>query len=393
MSISEASELLVNKGISRGPFHPESVISAAADCNLPTSLEIQTISGKEFVNSKIDEGVSKRLASIARKQSGGSGATDVAEVIEQARDEGLDFEDETVVKLIRCLPGAAWLADDWFWFPSGPVGRNRLRNVARKMLSVTSPIHAKKIRVGMRKVTFYRNSTSPSKQRHRVPPTAVILKFFEQHPEFKVDADGLVHKDQDLDYKAVLGDTEQALVEALRSTPTSVLDRQSIRDECMSKGLRTDTIEQLITYSPLLEHLGTNLWSIAGAIVDPASVEAVREANALRPKKRRVTNFGWTETGDIWVSVAVPSYLSGSFVFGVPGGVKKYLTGHRFVARDDSGREYGNVTVADGGNVHGAGRLLLRKGADAGDVMLCRFNLAENTVLITVGGDELTEEL
>jgi hypothetical protein len=394
ISVNDASELLRTKGISQRAFHPQSIIAAAADCNLATSLRIQTIRGKKLVTARTDERVASRLATIARKQSGASGATDVTEVVEQAHAEGLDFEDERAIRLMRSLPDVQWSADDWFWTTSIPIERNRLRNVARKMLSVTSPIHARTIRSGMRRLATWRNSTGG---RHRwpfrAPPSVVVLRFLEWHPEFDVNELGLVTPVNDLDYTAELGDAERAIVDAIRSTPTGILDRQSIRDKCISRGVNAHSIEVLLSYSPLIEHLGVNLWTIAGTLIDPSALEAVRAANALRPRARRVSDFGWTETGNIWVSVIVPSYHTSSFVFGIPGGVKRYLIRQKFAITDEFGRKYGQVGITEDGSTYGAGPLLRRKGADPGDTMLCEFNLTGNTVLIRVGGEEVTAGL
>ncbi|MDH3283081.1 MAG: hypothetical protein OEQ18_18425, partial [Gammaproteobacteria bacterium] len=159
------------------------------------------------------------------------------------------------------------------------------------------------------------------------------------------------------------------------------------------RGVNAHTLEVLMTYSPIVEHLGVNLWSIAGVTVDPAAVEAVRAANALRPKEKRVTDFGWTEEGNVWISVIVPSYHTSSFVFGIPGGVKKYLIGQRFTVLDASGKEFGQFAVNDDGTAYGAGSFLRRKGADTGDVILCEFNLPNNTVVLTIGGDEILQDM
>ena len=394
LSPTDASKLILEKGVSERPFHPKSIVAAAADCNLPTSLRVHKIRGKSLVTAKTSEGVALRIASIAKKQCGASGATDITEVLDQARSEGLAFEEERASRLIRNLPDLHWLEDEWFWSSSIPINRNRLRNVARKMLSVTSPIHAKKIRIGMRRVAAWRNSTvGEQRWPFRAPPTNIVHQLLEQHAEFDVNHIGLVRPVDDLDYVAELGDAERAMVEAIRSTPTHILDRQSIRDRSIKRGANPHSVEVLLSYSPLIEHLGVNLWTIAGTVVDPTALEAVRAANALRPREKRVSDFGWTETGNIWVAVIIPSYHTSSFVFGIPGGVKRFLVRQKFCIRDEFGRNHGNVGVTEDGAAYGAGPFLRRKSADAGDTMLCEFDLANNSVLIRLGGEEIKNVL
>src|SRR5262245_33742495 len=102
--------------------------------------------------------------------------------------------------------------------------------------------------------------------------------------------------------------------------------------------------------------------SLRGVRVDPAAIEAVREANVARPRERRVMDHGWTCEGHLWVAVRVP-YYTASFVFGMPGAIRRFVAGRDFPAVDEKGTPYGTVRVSEEGTSHGYGAFLSGPGA------------------------------
>ena len=101
----------------------------------------------------------------------------------------------------------------------------------------------RKIRVGMQRVSAWRNSTFGSERwPFHAPPAVVVQRFLESNPEFEVDSEGFVSSAEDLDYNVELGDAERAIVETIRSTPTGILDRQAIRDRCSRRGVNQHTL-------------------------------------------------------------------------------------------------------------------------------------------------------
>ena len=126
---------------------------------------------------------------------------------------------------------------------------------------------------------------------------------------------------------------------------------------------------------------------------DPAAVEALRHANALRQKEKRVLDHGWTANGQLWVAARLPSDQSGSFVFGMPGAIKRYLAGRQFAVKDDDGVDYGSIRVNDEGSSYGFSPFLRQRGADEGDILIAEFDLNRGTALLRLGDDELLEEI
>jgi hypothetical protein len=119
----------------------------------------------------------------------------------------------------------------------------------------------------------------------------------------------------------------------------------------------------------------------------------LRQANALRQKEKRVLDHGWTADGQHWVATRLPSAHSGSFVFGMPGAIKRYLAGRQFVAKDDDGIDHGSVRINDEGSSYGFGPFLRQRGADEGDILIAEFDLNGRIALLRLGDDELLEEI
>jgi hypothetical protein len=125
---------------------------------------------------------------------------------------------------------------------------------------------------------------------------SVLQAYYEAHPEFIVEDGEMVKPVEPLDYRAELALNEAILVDVLRSSPACVLDRASVATECIRRSMNVNTFSIYLSYSPVVVHLGKDVWSLRGVRVDPAAVEAVREANALREKEKRVhqrASSGW----------------------------------------------------------------------------------------------------
>jgi hypothetical protein len=121
---------------------------------------------------------------------------------------------------------------------------------------------------------------------------ARLRAYYEAHPEFIVEDGEMIKACEPLDYRVELALSETILVDVLRSSPACVLDRASLATECTRRSMNVNTFSINLSYSPVVLHLGTDVWSLRGVRVDPAAVEAVREANALRQKERRVLDHG-----------------------------------------------------------------------------------------------------
>ena len=157
--------------------------------------------------------------------------------------------------------------------------------------------------------------------------------------------------------------------------------------------MNENTFNVYTSYSPILEHVDVNIWKLRGIKVDPTAVEAMRIANHLRPKQRRVLQFGWGKNGALWLAARVPK-LAGSMIVGCPGPIRRFLDGQQFACKSKEGnQDCGTITINDRGTSYGYGQFMRRYGVDENDVFLAEFDLNEQTVTLSVVDDEILDDL
>lgn len=390
ISVAKAGMLLKECGISERKFNPAGLLDAAAILNHETSLRIDKIKGKDMVLFDSDARQMSEIATIARKLAGQCGVTNIFQVVDNASKQDIELDEEIVRRVLKSFERFVFLDDDWFWATDIPVNRNRLINVTKRILSVVSPQSILSLREGVRRA--YRGRALSS-ARHRgllVPPNVILRKFYETNTEFNISNDKVSSRSP-LEYSKELGETERVIVEVLRSSPTGLLDRKTFIESCIDRGVNENTIQLFTSYSPIVDHVGVDIWKLRGVIVDPAAIEAMREANYLKPREKRVSEYYWTEEGALRVIVKMPS-IKGSLVVGCPSGFKRYLAGREFECYSkESGKRCGVLKVTENGTTYGYGTFIRQFGVDEGDVLISDFDINDARVFLEIGGDDLLD--
>jgi hypothetical protein len=393
LSVDSAGALLKKKGISTVEFHPECVIAAAIACGRSPPIQLQTVKKKTIVAAAAIQGADTILR-VAYRQAHASGASNVGEVVAEMTADKITVDEGAVRHVLREFSEVQFLEGEWFCHAPANPERDRLRNVTRKMLSVASPIELGVIREGLRREYRYRGHRGVKTWSLLVPPRSVLHAYYKAHPEFIVEDGDMVKPVEPLDYRVELALNDAILVDVLRSSPACVLDRASLATECFRRSMNVNTFSIYLSYSPVILHLGTDVWSLRGVRVDPAAVEAVRQANALRRKEKRVLDHGWTSRGQLWLAARIPAaHDAANLVVSVPGAIRHYLSGRQFEASDEDGVSHGLIRVNEEGASYGFTPFLRQRGADEGDILIAEFDLAKNMALLQLGDDELLEEM
>jgi hypothetical protein len=118
----------------------------------------------------------------------------------------------------------------------------------------------------------------------------------------------------------------------------------------------------------------------------------VRQENALRPRERRVVDFGCTIDGALWVAVRLPRD-AGLQVFNVPAAISRFVEGRDFAARTESGSPCGKIRVQEYGACYGHAEFLRRAGADEDDILQVSFDLTKGQATLALIDDEALEEI
>jgi hypothetical protein len=386
-SVEEAAKLLKNAGVSERAFHPEALISAATHLGREHGLAIAIVRGKPFVVSEGAEEPVRVVARLVRKLSGMSGAFSVYQLQRECTKAGTPFDADRLRQLLPSIPRIVRLDSegDWWRVTGIPVKRDRLLNLIVKMLSVAAPQTVKSLRDGVSRLYRWRSSSSP---RYRdnliVPPIAVITSVLRDTPEVVFCGD-LVSLRDAVDYKGLLGEADRVLVEVLRGSSTGLLDRSSLTRQCLSRGMNEATFGILTSYSPLLEHPAPGVWKLRGTLVNPAAVEAARQALKGTPRKRRVLNYGWTREGRIWIAAQMPEFAA-SLIVGIPSPLQEMLGGKSFSATFPDGLPCGTLTAGQEGRgwetLWGFSPFVRMAALEQDDVMKMTFDLNAGSVVL-----------
>lgn len=380
---------LLEAGVSERAFSIESLLSAATLFGRKTYLTLADFPQGKVVLGRPDAGKARGVARTARRLAGLIGVANVFHVCSDLGESDDESTVENVRRLLRGLEGFEFLDDDWFWCTDLPTGRNRLDNVAHKILSVASPQTVASVRDGVkRKYSFIsksRNALLP------VPPISALCAYFTRSPEFRLDRDSVASV-QRFDCNEILGSVEAAFVAIFRAVPSGILDRRSVIEACLQRGLNESTVQTFLTYSPILEHVDSDAWKLRGVHVDPAALEALREANQTSPREKRVLSFGWTQSGSLWLASRLPYNLA-SVVIGVPGALRRYLESRSFAAFErTTGQSCGTLSINAEGTSYGYATFIRRSGADALDVLYSEFDLQRDTVQLSLADENALEE-
>jgi hypothetical protein len=376
-----AEALLAARGVCSPKFCIESVLAAAADLKKHTTLSLTTINGRACVSTVAQEATLGPLLRKARSIAGANGIASVYQLFSalfaDEAPEAHEATEESLRKTLAAWPTCCFVHDDWFTFTDLPAGRNRVINILDKVLSVSPQLTISEAREGIRRRMRFLNISGSGA--HVAPPTFVLESYLTSHPDYVVQS-GCVSAKSPRRPEDELGDTERAMLEVFEEAGGGVLDRRSFVEGCIRKGLNENTVSVYSTYSPIIEHVGVDLWKLRGRVVDAARVEAVRQSNQERSQERRCIHSGWTPHGTLLIAWTVPWQFN-SIVFGVPRAVAQYLKGQTFVVRGKSGIvNCGEVFVNDEGASYGYSRFLRQVSAEEGDVITADFDIAAASV-------------
>lgn len=393
LRVEAAAKLLQTKGITRREFHPECAIAAALECGRKPPVQLQTIKNRMIV-AAAEIPFADTILRCAYRQAHASGASNVSEVVAELTAQKLTVEESNVRHILREFSDVEFVEDDWFCHRPRNPERDRLRNTTRKMLSVTAPIDLGVLREGLRREYRYRGNRGVNGWMLLVPPRSVLLAYYKAHPEFNVEDGEQVKPIVPLDYRAELALNDSILVDVLRSSPACVMDRASLASECLRRSMNVNTFNIYLSYSPVIIQLATDVWSLRGVRVDPAAIEAVRHANALRVREKRIIDHGWTANGHLWLGARIPAaHDAAAMIVSIPGAIRRYVAGRDFQAKDEDGIVHGSIRVNEEGSSWGFGRFLRQRGADQGDILVTEFDLAKNIAVLRLGDDQMLEEL
>jgi len=385
-----AERLLIKRGICKRSFSIDSLFAAASDFGRETTASLAEFNGQRCVSTTAQDAAIGAFVRKARAIASANGVASVYQLVDDPPNAASNGASEStpttneswIRQTLRAWPACKFVNEDWFSFYDLPPGRNRVLNILDRMLAVSPRLKIADVREGVRRQMKYRSIA------HRtielvVPPSTVLEAYLQSHPDYLVQ-DGHVEAKIPRRVDEQLADAERAMFDVFEEAGGGVLDRRSFIEGCIRKGINENTVSVYTTYSPIIEHLGVDLWKLRGRTVDAAMVEAVRQSNQERSKERRCIHYGWTATGTLSVAWVLPWQFS-SLALGIPAAISRYLRGRTFEACNSStGKACGQVVVTDEGTSYGYSPFLRHAAAEEGDVLVADFDFTSSKVVLDI---------
>jgi hypothetical protein len=372
------AEELVEAGIAEQAWHPEALNKLASVAGRANRIEFEGgIVG-------LDSGAVKLIREHVKAPCTNPGVGVVENVVVELRNlmarEGRSGGDavngQSVRAIVEATGSLAWLDEDRtaFFDPAMNPDRVRLRNCARKMLSVAEKLTATEILEGLKRKCAGRSE-------HVHLATKHVAAFLEKHPEFNV-SDGRVSLVDPLDYRVANGRETARFIDVFRQFPGYVSDRPTILAAAEAHGVNKASAGTWLTFSEVVADYGWGVWGLVGANPSPAAVRAIQERLRASFESPEV-DTGWDEAGRPWLQLRVTSSL---FSYGsIPFVWHDFLKGRKFAAETADGKAAGYIAFGDTHNfVWGWSAVLHALSASRGSFLRAVFDLETDQVVVSI---------
>lgn len=276
-----------------------------------------------------------------------------------------------------------------WWLPVNlkQISRNRLINVARKVLSVNESINVEDFRNGFIKLANFRNSSNSVYKNNNitVPSAEAILGFFNLIDDFTVNERN-ISSNLNLDYKKELGEVEWAIADVLIKSPTGIMTRSELFKGVTNLGIKENSANIYISYSSVVQHIGLDTYTIIGkkplASDYSAHQDAVSDKN--KNKNKRILLCDW-DAGLIRIVIRCPE-ITATLVVGSPSSVKPLLANRTFEVWDkNETKQFANIGVNESGSIYGMSSFCRQSGVEENDILVMRFNLLSSKAYLSLG--------
>jgi hypothetical protein len=368
---------LLSLGITEKAFRLEGLRNIAQLLGREPNFTVVRVGSKRFAVPPSDEGQPHVIAQVARRSVRHWGVTTVADFAAQVARAASHTLSPAWEKLgavvLQALPDFEWLdpASGWFWLRS--VKRNPLLNQIRKILSVAGGVHVSELREGVGR---------DHRTRGFAPPRRVLLELCRRLDGYRVEGDRVI-ADPPLDWRKVLGRTEQTLVLALKSRGSS-MTRVRLEEICLQRGMKRNTFYTYLDHLSIIKKFAQGVYALRGAEIPAGTVEA------LAPRRRMgkvLVDYGWTPDRRVWLGYKLSDAMITTGSFNVPKSMKRFAVGE-FALKAADGSSVGTAVSKESG-AWGLRPFFRRRGGEPGDYLLLVFDLAARVAVVSIGDASL----
>jgi hypothetical protein len=264
------------------------------------------------------------------------GCANILEITDRARAIfGPNTSQNFTEALIRTGARFEWLDQEsgWFWYrPNRSRGSNRLIDQIKQIMAVTPSISLRELRAAIRRD-------------HRwggfAPPLQVLASVCKRLFFIRVDGDTVIRIPSMPQWDEAFGPHEATLVSILQACGP-LLRREELVARCRQRGMKENTIKQLMSRSAILTMPVPGMYALVGTTIAAGRDDAV----APRPVEAVSTNgvHGFLLDGRVFLAWKLDSSALRNGVLRVPEPASMLVQGD-YRLKTGTGRELGVLQV------------------------------------------------
>jgi len=358
--------------VSAQPFHVGGLLRAMEIIGEAHDIQRRAIGDVEYYGPDSKLLQTKELVRLLRKETSSCGCTSIQRLALMA---GMEIEEATSVRsTFLPLPEVHWLDVDKNWLLSKRSSRNRLENVASKILSVAPKVELRELRSAMlrpNRVAF-------------VPPVDVLSSLLK-YTQIADVSDGLAIARPEVQ-GTPLGSADLGMALAFQELG-SPLTREQLEEYCLDElGMNANSFYVYLSYSPMVVKLAIGVFGLVGEGVEVGRVEALKKEISASQFE---TSHGWSKAGTLWCHFLADRPVINAGARALPSFVQNMTSGEWSVYIDGNLRT--GTAKIDNGFISGIRNALVALGASNGDFVQLDFKIDSRELIVRIVGDEPRE--
>jgi len=358
--------------ISTREIHPLGVAKACEMFEIPLGLTVINLGESSLYSIEDIEIPFVEFQREARRRTSANGCLNFNALCHELGI--LDLYGERIWSLLSDTKEFVWLNDERSWFYSSRPTRNRLLNLASKVLYACPKLRSNELRRAVVK-----------SRRLEVKPPVEVLERLVQASGLATIEEGYLVADQRSVEPLEPGSIEDKFVNILRDHGPAISGSE-FEEHCIQAGINPISFYIYRSMSPVVSQLVPGVYSLVGATAPPGMIEEIASKSR---KSTRITERGWDKEGQLWCAFSLSRAVIVAGSIPLPNFVSGLVQGNWMITLPD-GTQAGEATCRNN-FLFRLRKPLQFLGAEPGDLILFRFNLHSRFVLTEIGGTELIE--
>lgn len=297
-SIQDANEQLA-KMLGEG-VGVEAAIEFAEQIKRPIPLQVVSKRARSFdgggmvtvlVEDERQASWMKPALAFVRRDCMAMGCTNFLRVAGSlALEEGVLVDRDSLVSVLKTIPGYRQLGTDSYWFAVEDSERSYLADRVRRIMHAASgPVMLDSIMAGL--TTDARWVSRSDNSASAVPPIHIVALMLAEWPWLSIDVHNRCKLKEERDAAARSPALELGLIRAIADLGGVATKTELVKTGTQEMGMSEIAVSMVVGSSPVIERLEHSLYAVRGRPLNTVSLEKARERRALEISKRQAHHF------------------------------------------------------------------------------------------------------